>query len=141
MPIRFIFVISLSKLKGHPRKISWFERSFFNEFLKSRKLYIYLVNPFRWPWRRLRKKAFYFFLLLRETRSKELKYWNFSYIYVTYVVQHLAATLLQAFLPSLQEAGSLIYVTILGDWCAKMAPSFLRVFLKSKTFSWMSFKN
>ena len=40
---------------------------------------------------------------------------------------HLAATLLQAFFPALQEAGFLNvqYVTFHGNWCAQMAPIFL----------------
>ena len=38
---------------------------------------------------------------------------------------HLAATLLQAFFPALQEAGFLNYVRFHGDWCAKMAPIFI----------------
>ena len=58
----------------------------FYNFFKSRKLYIYLANPFRWPWRRLRKKSFYFSLVLREFGSEELKQWTFIYTYVTYVI-------------------------------------------------------
>ena len=38
---------------------------------------------------------------------------------------HIVATLLKAFFLALQEAGFLMYVTILGDWCSKMAPIFL----------------
>ena len=117
----------------------WLEQNaIFFRFLKSRKLSIYLVYPFRWPLHRLRKKSFYIFLFLRDTGSKEIKNWNFIYTYVSYVVASRCNTSQDFFsCITCKKQSSSMYVTFHGDWCAKMAPIFLdfkKNFVKNSCF-------
>ena len=113
--------------KGHSWNffIGFNKTRFFYEVFKSRKLYIYLVSPFRWPWRRLRKKSLYFFLFLRENGSKETKNLEFC-LYLCHLcycisLQHFP----RHFFLHYNKQGSLMYITFHGYGCPKMARIFL----------------
>ena len=73
-------------------------------------------------------KSFSFFLLLRETGSEELKHWNFIYTYITDVIAARCNTCSGIFFLNYKKQSSLMYVTVLCDWCAKMAPIYLFIF-------------
>ena len=91
VPKTFIFKFIYQKV--HIFKMNIPEKFFdlnktwiFLRIFKIKKTLYLFGQPLPWPWCRLRKKSFYFFLLLiRQTRLEELKNWNFIYTYVTYV--------------------------------------------------------